>query len=138
MEFTVLGDGVNLAARLESSTKQYGCDILVGQTAYELTRNDFVFRRVDNAKFKGKTAPIEVFTPLGLAGAVVPEWMQAYDRALDAFRAGRFEEAKGMFSEAEGASGGEDFLCEMYVKRCEKLIAEPPEGWDGSWTLTEK
>jgi hypothetical protein len=57
---------------------------------------------------------------------------------LDAFRAGRFEEAKGMFSEAEGASGGEDFLCEMYVKRCEKLIAEPPEGWDGSWTLTEK
>jgi hypothetical protein len=43
-----------------------------------------------------------------------------------------------MFSEAEGASGGEDFLCEMYVKRCEKLIAEPPEGWDGSWTLTEK
>ncbi len=138
MEFTVLGDGVNLAARLESSTKQYGCDILVGQTAYELTRNDFVFRRVDNAKFKGKTAPIEVFTPLGLAGAVVPEWMQAYDRALDAFRAGRFEEAKGMFFEAEGASGGEDFLCEMYVKRCEKLIAEPPEGWDGSWTLTEK
>lgn len=138
MEFTVLGDGVNLAARLESSTKQFGCDILVGQTAHELTKNDFVFRRVDNAKFKGKTAPIEVFTPLGVAGTQVPGWMQLYDRAVDEFRSGHFKKAKELFEEAEEASGAEDFLCQMYVKRCDKLIAEPPEGWDGSWTLTEK
>ena len=65
MEFTVLGDGVNLAARLESATKQFHTDILVGEQVEKLTREHFIYRTVDLLiAFKGKTRPMEVFTLL--------------------------------------------------------------------------
>jgi adenylate cyclase len=139
MEFTVLGDGVNLAARLESATKQFGCDILVGETAHALTKDLFVFRRVDRAVFKGKTQPIHVFTPLGEVGIPVPEWLGHYHAALDLFYEQKFAEAKERFSAVNQEMGGDDYLCLMYKKRCDHFIAEPPEkDWDGRWVLSEK
>ncbi|MEY5025249.1 MAG: hypothetical protein RLZZ244_777 [Verrucomicrobiota bacterium] len=139
MEFTVLGDGVNLAARLESSTKQFGCDILVGETAEALTRDEFVFRRVDRAVFKGKTEPIEVFTPLGEAGMEVPAWLGRYHDAVDLYRKKEFVRAKAVFGEVLGDLGGDDYLCKIYQKRCDHFLAEPPApDWDGSWVLSEK
>jgi adenylate cyclase len=139
MEFTVLGDGVNLAARLESATKQFGCDILVGETAYALTKDAFVFRRVDRAVFKGKTQPIHVFTPLGEAGMEVPGWLIRYHAALDLFYEQKFAEAKEKFGEVNTEMGGDDYLCLMYKKRCDHFLSEPPEAdWDGRWVLSEK
>ncbi len=139
MEFTVLGDGVNLAARLESATKQFGCDILVGETAYELTKDAFLFRRVDRAVFKGKTQPIRVFTPLGEAGMPVPEWLTRYHNAMDLFYEQKFALAKERFAAVNAEMGGDDFLCLMYKKRCDHFIAEPPApDWDGRWVLSEK
>ena len=139
MEFTVLGDGVNLAARLESATKQFGCDILVGETAYALTKDAFVFRRVDRAVFKGKTQPIHVFTPLGEVGMPIPGWLTGYHEALDLFYEQKFEQAKQKFDEVNAEMGGDDYLCQMYKKRCDHFIAEPPASdWDGRWVLSEK
>jgi adenylate cyclase len=139
MEFTVLGDGVNLAARLESATKQFGCDILVGETAYAITKDEFVFRRVDRAVFKGKTQPIHVFTPLGEAGMEVPGWLTRYHAALDLFYEQKFAQAKEKLAEVNTEMGGDDYLCLMYKKRCDHFLSEPPEAdWDGRWVLSEK
>ena len=139
MEFTCLGDGVNLAARLESATKQFGVDILVASEAEKLTRDQIVYRRVDLAVFKGKTQPIQVFTPLGEVGIEVPAWLGKYHAALDLFHERKFTEAKTAFAAVNMEMGGDDYLCKMYQKRCDHYLEEPPsENWDGSWTLTEK
>ena len=70
MEFTVLGDAVNLAARLESGTKQYHTDLLIGETVEKMTRAKFIFRIADLMVVKGKTKPVEVFCLLGPRGEV--------------------------------------------------------------------
>lgn len=139
MEFTCLGDGVNLAARLESATKQFGVDILVAEEAEKLTRDKVVYRRVDLAVFKGKTQPIAVFTPLGEVGIDVPAWLGKYHAALDMFHQRKFEEARAAFDAVNEEVGGDDYLCKMYHKRCDHYTANPPpEDWNGSWVLTDK
>jgi len=139
MEFTVLGDGVNLAARLESSTKQFHADILVGATAEKLTRDFFVYRAVDLLVFKGKTKPIEVFTPLSDATVPPPTWLRAYHEGIKLYRQRKFKEAIVLFDAAQKQIGQQDYLCEMYTLRCAALSESPPaENWDGSYTLSEK
>jgi adenylate cyclase len=139
MELTVIGDGVNLAARLESATKQFHADILVGETVAALTREQFVFRPVDLLTVKGKTKPIEVFTLLSDRSLPAPAWLEKYQDAVKLYRNRKFAEAAGRFEAAQKEIGVEDFLCEMYVKRCKAYISQPPpENWDGSYTLSEK
>jgi adenylate cyclase len=139
MELTVIGDGVNLAARLESATKQFHADILVGETVAALTREQFVFRPVDLLTVKGKTKPIEVFTLLSDRSLPAPAWLEKYQDAVKLYRNRKFAEAAGQFEAAHKEIGVEDFLCEMYVKRCKAYISQPPpENWDGSYTLSEK
>jgi adenylate cyclase len=138
MEFTVLGDGVNTASRLESATKLYHCDILVGGKVEELTRGRFLFRRVDLVTLKGKAKPEEVFTPLADASESAPPWLDKYHRAVALYRRGAFREAAEIFRSVNNELGG-DSLCEMYLARCENYERTPPHaGWDGSHTLTEK
>ncbi len=138
MEFTVLGDGVNLAARLESATKQFHADILVGEQVEKLTRDQFIYRTVDLLTVKGKTKPVEVFAILSDRSQPPPAWLAKYQEAIKLYRGRKFSEAGGLFESAQNDIGG-DFLCEMYLLRCaayaEKL---PPENWDGSFTLAEK
>ena len=139
MEFTCLGDGVNLAARLESATKQFGVDILVAEEAEKLTRDQVIYRRVDLAVFKGKTLPIAVFTPLGEAGMDAPAWLAKYHAALDLFHERKFETAQAAFDAVNEEMGGDDYLCKMYHKRCDYYLENPPEAdWNGSWVLTDK
>ena len=139
MEFTVLGDGVNLAARLESATKQFHTDILVGEQAEKLTREQFVYRTVDLLTVKGKTKPVEVFTLLSDRSQPPPVWLAAYHEGIHLYRGRKFAEAGVRFQQAQEQIGGDDFLCEMYRSRCEACqLSPPPENWDGSFTLAEK
>jgi adenylate cyclase len=139
MEFTVLGDGVNLAARLESATKQFHTDILVGEAAEKLTREQFIFRMVDLLTVKGKTKPVEVFGLLSDRSQPPPAWLVVYHEAVKLYRARKFSEAAAKFEAARQQIGGEDFLCEMYLSRCAAYeLSPPPANWDGSFTLAEK
>jgi adenylate cyclase len=139
MEFTVLGDGVNLAARLESATKQFHADILVGAAVEKLTREHFVYRTVDLLTVKGKTKPVEVFAPLSDLTVPAPGWLRIYHEAVTLYRQRKFKEAIVLFDQAQKQIGQPDFLCEMYALRCATLSeAPPPENWDGSYTLSEK
>ena len=139
MEFTVLGDGVNLAARLESATKQFHTDILIGEEAEKLTREHFIYRTVDLLTVKGKTKPVEVFGLLSDRTVPPPAWLMVYHDAVKLYRARKFSEATKQFEAARQQIGGEDFLCEMYLSRCAAYaISPPPENWDGSFTLSDK
>jgi adenylate cyclase len=138
-EFTVLGDGVNLASRLESATKQFHTDILVGETVEALTREHFIYRNVGAIAFKGKTRPIEVFTLLSDRSQPAPAWLAKYHEAVQMYRGRQFAEAANRFETAAREIGSRDFLCEMYLERCGAYIRQPPlADWDGSDALTEK
>jgi adenylate cyclase len=139
MEFTVLGDGVNLAARLESATKQFHTDILIGEQVEKLTREHFVFRTVDLLTVKGKTKPVEVFGILSDRSQTPPKWLAKYHEGIRLYRARKFPEAAAQFKIARQEIGVEDYLCEMYLSRCAAYeLSSPPENWDGSFTLSEK
>ncbi len=139
MEFTVLGDGVNLAARLESATKQFHTDILVGEDAEKLTRDHFIYRTVDLMTVKGKTKPVEVFGLLSDRTVPPPAWLETYHVAVKLYRRREFKEAADRFKFTQQQVGGEDFLCEMYLSRCAAYeLSPPPPDWDGSFTLSEK
>jgi adenylate cyclase len=139
MEFTVLGDGVNLAARLESATKQFHTDILIGETVVNLTREHFLYRTVDLLTVKGKTKPVEVFALLGDRSQPPSAWLEVYHEGIKLYRNRKFAEAAAKFEAARYQIGGEDFLCEMYLSRCAAYeLSQPPENWDGSFTLAEK
>jgi adenylate cyclase len=139
MEFTVLGDGVNLAARLESATKQFHTDILIGEEAEKLTREHFVYRVVDLMTVKGKTKPVEVFSLLSDRSIPPPAWLATYHDAIKLYRARKFPAAAARFNDARNEMSGEDFLCTMYRLRCATYEQKPPPAdWDGSFTLEEK
>ena len=138
-EFTVLGDGVNLAARLESATKQFHTDILIGEQVEKLTRDHFVFRTVDLLTVKGKTKPVEVFSLLSDRSVSPSAWLAKYHETIKLYRSRKFAEAAELFKVVREEIGGEDFLCEMYLSRCDAYQLSPPtENWDGSFTLAEK
>ena len=139
MEFTVLGDGVNLAARLESATKQFHTDILIGEEVEKLTRDHFIYRTVDLMTVKGKTKPVEVFALLSDRSVPPPAWLETYHNAVKMYRHREFKEAIDRFKFTQEQISGGDFLCEMYLSRCEAYqISPPPPDWDGSFTLAEK
>ncbi len=139
MEFTVLGDGVNLAARLESATKQFHTDILVGEQVEKLTREHFVYRAVDLMTVKGKTKPVEVFSLVSDRSLLPPEWLATYHEAIRFYRSRHFAKAAARFDDARKEMGGEDFLCTMYRLRCATYEQKPPPNdWDGSFVLEEK
>jgi adenylate cyclase len=139
MEFTVLGDGVNLAARLESATKQFHTDILIGEQVEKLTREHFIYRAVDLLTVKGKTKPVEVFALLSDRSLPPPAWLEPYHAAVKLYRQRKFPEAANRFQLARGQIVGPDFLCEMYLARCAAYqLSPPPDHWDGSFALVEK
>ena len=139
MEFTVLGDSVNLAARLESATKQFHSDILIGEDVEKLTRDHFIYRSVDLLVVKGKTKPVEVFALLSDRSQPAPAWLATYEAAVRLYRQRDFVTAAARFAEARKDINGEDYLCDMYLERCAAYrIDPPPENWDGSFTLTKK
>ncbi|HXE42440.1 MAG TPA: adenylate/guanylate cyclase domain-containing protein [Candidatus Baltobacteraceae bacterium] len=139
MEFTVLGDGVNLAARLESATKQFHTDILIGEETEKLTREQFIYRSVGAIAFKGKTKPVETFVVLSDRSQPAPEWLATYHGAIRMYRNRQFDLATTMFRETLGEIGGKDFLCEMYLELCATHLQNPlPQNWDASITLMEK
>ncbi len=138
-EFTVLGDGVNFAARLESATKQFHTDCLVGESVEALTRGQFIYREVGYLRVKGKTKPVHIYTPLSDKTTPAPEWLADFHRALTLHRTREFTAAVALFAEVKQRAGGEDFLCNWYTIHAQRYLAEPPpEDWDGSETLTEK
>lgn len=137
IEFTAIGDNVNTSARLESATKQYGVDILVSQPVWEKTVEHFVFRSADLVVVKGKKVPVQIHAVLCGSNVAPPAGLEEFEAGITAFRTGHFPRALQFFKNA-AIAGLDDDLTHLYRKRCETLIAQPPEHWEGVWVLKEK
>jgi adenylate cyclase len=139
--YTVLGDGVNLASRLEGANKAYGTEILVGDGTRAAAGEDFVFRAVDLLRVRGKHAGVAVHELVGTAAALPPPEIArvaAWDGAIADYRARRFERASGAFA-ALSRDRPDDALARLYAERCAiALAAPPPPGWDAVHVLVEK
>ena len=137
LSYTALGDGVNLAARLEPLCKQYGVVTLASETVVADVGEAFVFRRVDRVAVKGKTTGIEVFELLGAAGDDIPRLDQArrYERAFDAYLARDFRGAMGLLVDQRDADPPSAVLYERCERYCE---SPPPADWDGVHVASSK
>ncbi|MFT3916889.1 MAG: adenylate/guanylate cyclase domain-containing protein [Anaeromyxobacteraceae bacterium] len=140
-QYTVLGDGVNLASRLEGANKAYGTEILVGDRTRQKAGDRFVFRTMDLLQVKGKNVGVPVFVLVAERGALSPEeeaWLAGWERAVAAYRARDFAGARAGFV-ALGAARPADEPCRVYVERCAAfLAAPPPAGWNGVYELHDK
>jgi adenylate cyclase len=135
MSYTAMGDGVNLAARLESLNKQYGTLALVSADVEREARGAFDFRHLDRVAVKGKRLGVEVYELLGRRGeAPRPEAVTRYEQALHAYLERRFDDALGLLGEVPLDRPGE-----VLASRCRRLQATPPPAdWDGVFVAQEK
>jgi adenylate cyclase len=131
--YTVMGDAVNLGARLEGITKVYGVGIAVG-AATRLAAPAFVYRELDLVRVKGKNEPVAIFEPLGKAADLAPgvlEELRDWDEALALVRAQQWDEAQRRI-EALRTAHPERGLYRLYLERIAVWRAQPPgQGWDG-------
>jgi adenylate cyclase len=139
-DYTVMGDSVNLASRLEGTNKEYGTNIIISEFTYEVIKEDFFCRELDAVRVKGKKLPVRIFELLGEAKdkAQWQEFAAIFQHALELYRGGKWDEAIAAFNRVLGLKP-DDFPSRLYIERCESLKETPPEGeWDGVFTMTRK
>ena len=134
--YTVIGDSVNLASRLEGLTKHYGVRILVSGATKAASKAGFTYRSLDLVRVKGKNEPVEVFELLG-EGAQPVSWLSDFEEGVRSYRARDFTAAKARF-EAVAAKAPDDVATKLYLERVQPLLAGVAAGWDPAHTMLEK
>ena len=146
LAYTVMGDAVNLASRLEGITKEYGALIVIGEETQKLLP-DLIVRELDRVRVKGKDEAVTIYEPLGFSnkdGQQLSNEMRAaltiFEQALQAYRNQNWELAESLFRQlmTQYPQTG-DVLYPLYLDRIQHLRANPPgPGWDGAYTFTTK
>ncbi|MDM8542070.1 GAF domain-containing protein [Desulfococcaceae bacterium HSG7] len=142
IEYTMIGDGVNLAARLETACKQYSARIIVSEYTYKSLRSVYSSREIDLVVVKGKTKPVTIYEILDYhTDQSFPNLMDVINQfksGLVNYRKQLWDKAIDAFKEALKANA-EDKLSDMYIARCLHYKANPPgDDWDGVWVMKEK
>jgi len=140
LAYTVMGDSVNLASRLEGITKQYGIKMIVGEaTRAELP--DLLFRELDRVKVKGKETSVAIYEPIGLPVEIekpLQDELKLWGQALKLYRIRDWDMAELQLINLTKMSPG-SALYALFLDRIAHLRVNPPEeGWDGSWTFEKK
>ncbi|MGB7888208.1 MAG: adenylate/guanylate cyclase domain-containing protein [Xanthobacteraceae bacterium] len=140
MSYTVMGDTVNLASRLETANKLYGTHALIAEDTVSKAGPDIEFREVDRLIVVGQSRPQVVFELMGRKDELAPRQSLLcahYAEGLAAYRASRWEEARNAFKAALDAEPG-DGPAAALLSRIEDLQKNPAAGWDGAWRLDNK
>ena len=142
MDYTIIGDGVNLAARLESACKQYGAHILISEFTYRALRGTYRMRELDTVVVQGKTRPVSIYEVLDYhtedSYPNLIDAMGLFRDGIISYRQRKWEAARALFQEVLALNGA-DKAAALYVERCERLAAAPPpDDWDGTYVMQSK
>jgi adenylate cyclase len=142
LNYTVMGDTVNTASRLEGANKPYGTRIMLSESAAEACGDSILVRTLDFLKVKGKADATKVFELIGLKnepGELYPQaHVAAYEEAMGDYRQGHFAQAMRLFESCMKAQP-KDSVSKLYAVRCAEFIKNPPEGiWDGVYVMKTK
>ncbi|MBT9312631.1 GAF domain-containing protein [Leptothoe kymatousa] len=142
MEYTVIGDGVNLSARLEGVTKQYGCDIVMSEFTYRPCRELVWARELDLTRVKGKMQPVKIYQLIGKRSEPLlekqEEFLSLYQLGRKAYTSQDFERALKIFTKAQ-AMAPRDKAVAIHIGRTHGYLKNPPPAtWDGVYVMTTK
>ena len=142
MDYTIIGDGVNLAARLESACKQYGAHILISEFTYRALRGTYRMREVDIVVVQGKTKPVSIYEVLDYHNddsyPNLVDAMGLFRNGLLSYRKRQWAKAGKLFDEVL-ALNPNDKAAKLYIERCVKMAANPPgDDWDGTYVMESK
>jgi adenylate cyclase len=140
LAWTVMGDNVNLASRLEGITKQYHSKLVISEATYREVASQFVCRELDKIKVKGKNQPVNIYELLDVA-AERPKYealLQQFDHAMAAYRKQDWQEAADRFAQILTIYP-DDGPTQAFLERAEEFIEEAPQAdWDGVYVMKTK
>ncbi|MFO7730497.1 MAG: adenylate/guanylate cyclase domain-containing protein, partial [Spirochaetia bacterium] len=141
MDYTIMGNSVNLAARLEGVNKQYGTWILVSEPTFLEAGGEFVGRRLDRVRVVGIKEAVRLYELIDEKSELDPdigEALEIFEEGLEAFEQRDYDTAQGLFNQVLMIKP-EDGPAQFYLSRCSKFKKKaPPESWDGVFNLTLK
>lgn len=141
MDYTIMGNAVNLAARLEGVNKQYGTWLLISDMTKNEIGDEFITRRLDRVRVVGINTPVQLWELIELKDSVDTEtlnFLDKFEKAHRVFDARNWEKAALLFK-ALLKERPEDGPAQAYLRKCEAFIQKPPaENWDGVFSLTQK
>ncbi len=140
--YTMMGDTVNLAARLEAAGKDYGVNILITDSVQTAIQEEMHTRYLDLVRVKGKNEPVrihELITYKSIASPAILTSSSIYEAGFQAYLEQNWTKAITLFDEAERSKGKKDKACHVLIERCEDYKKSPPgKNWDGVFTRTHK
>jgi class 3 adenylate cyclase/HAMP domain-containing protein len=138
LDYTCIGDAVNLASRLEGLTKMYGVPVIISQYTRVQAGEEISVRELDSVRVKGKKEPVKIYEPYAALGRSAGEGYELFNRGIQLYRGRRFSDAMELFKQSNRALQG-DVPSSLYVERCKELIGNPPgKDWDGVFTAQTK
>jgi adenylate cyclase len=142
MDYTVIGDGVDISSRLEGTTKEYGCDIILSEFTYQFCQDKIWVRELDRICVKGKTKPIRIYELIGDRGqpldAQIEDFIDLYQTGREAYTNQDFQLALKKFATAQQLRPY-DQAVKVHLDRTHQYLASPPpDDWDGVYVLTTK
>jgi hypothetical protein len=141
MSFTVMGDTVNLAARLESANKVYGSRCLISEATANICSADFEVREIDRVVLAGQSYQQTVYEVMGRKDVIAPQQTlvrACYAAGLTAYRERRWDEARAAFAAALEAAPDDGPSIALLARIADLKQNPPPEDWDGSWRMKYK
>jgi len=142
MDYTVMGDNVNLASRLEGANKIWGTNICISEMTYDQLQGEMICRELDLIRVKGKTKPVKVFEVLETTDMGIPAGLESllerYESGVQLYRNREFGDALDLFHDILGLDP-DDGPSRVHQERCYEYLTNPPsEDWDGVFEMKTK
>jgi adenylate cyclase len=142
MDYTIIGDGVNLASRLESANKYFGTNILISHHTFLIIKNIFPCREIDLIKVKGKDNAVSIYEVLDFddkdSSLQINKYNKKFQEGLNFYRDRKWKEGIKKFNNILSVNPN-DRVSQIYIDRCKFMIENPPDkNWEAVWVMDSK